>query len=65
MTANQTQVLMKRFDVKPKLAKGEKYELAKLLNVSDERIRVWYRNMRFKKKGQILLAEGEEYSAIN
>ena len=65
MTANQTQILMKRFEVKSKLEKAEKYELAKLLNVSDERIRVWYRNMRFKKKGQRLLAEGEEYSAIN
>ena len=65
MTANQSQILMKTFEDKPQLEKTEKYQLAKLLNVSEERIRVWYRNMHFKRRGQKLLPESEEYSAVN
>ena len=65
MTAKQTQILMKRFEEKPQLKKEEKYQLAKLLNVSEKRITVWFWNMRFKRRRQGLLAEGEGCSAVN
>ena len=65
MNEYQTEILMKRFEEKSRLEKEEKYQLAKLLNVSEERIRVWYRNMRFKRRAQGLPVECEEYSVVN
>ena len=65
MTAKQTQILMKRFEEKPQLKKEEKYQLAKLLNVSEKRITAWFWNMRCKRRRQGLLAEGEGCSAVN
>ena len=58
MTEHQTQILMKRFKERSQPKKAEKYQLAKWLNVSEERIRVWYRNLRFKRRGKGLPVEG-------
>ena len=60
MTANQAQILMKRFQAKPQLEKGEQHQLAKSLNVSEKRIEDWYSNTRFKRRRQGLLPEGED-----
>ena len=57
MTAKQTQILMKRFEEKPRLEEEEKYQLAKLLNVSEKSITMWFSNMRRKRKRQGLLSE--------
>ena len=59
MTAKQTQILMKRFEEKPRLEEVEKCQLAKSLNVSEKSITMWFSNMRRKRKRQGLLAECE------
>ena len=60
MTANQTQTLMKRFEAKPQLEKGEVHQLAETLNLTENRIVVWFNNARYKRRRKGLLAQGEE-----
>ena len=55
---------MKRFEEKPQLEEEEICDLAKLLNVSEKRIKVWFWHMRWKRRRQGLLAEGEGCSAL-
>ena len=53
---------MKMFQEKPYLEKEEKYQLAKLLNVSELKIRTWYKHRRRERRHAALLTgTGEEY----
>ena len=54
-TPDQKQVLMKRFQAKPYLEPGEKYQLAESLNTSDESIVNWFYVTRCKRRQKGLL----------
>ena len=45
-TARQKQILMNTFQAKPYPEIEEKYELAKLLNISKKRVDEWFYNRR-------------------
>ena len=62
ITPYQTQMLMKWFQVNPFLENEEKHQLAKSLNISEQRIQDWYRNKRYKRRQKGLLPKGEECS---
>ena len=49
LTSRQEQTLMKKFQAKPYLETKEKYELAKLLNISKERIATWFISRRCER----------------
>ena len=49
MSAYQIQILTKKFKSKPYLSRKEKFELAKLLNISNGKITDWFWKMRFSK----------------
>ena len=59
-TTYQTQTLMKRLQNKLYLEKGEKHQLAKLLDTSDVRIERWFNRRRTEIRQAGLLAKGEE-----
>ena len=61
LTPSQTQTLMKRFQNKPYLDKGEKHELANLLKISEKKLEKWFIDRRPQKKQRGLLVKGEEY----
>ena len=61
LTPNEIQALMKIFQNKPYLDKGEKHELANLLNRSEKRIDNWFIERRAQARQAGLLAKGEEY----
>ena len=50
---------MERFLVNEYLRKGEKCQLANLLNISQKRVEKWFRNMRHKRKAQGMLPKSE------
>ena len=56
-TPYQTEMLVKRFQAKPYLTKGEKYQLARSLNVSHSKIEHWFVSRRYRKRKQGLLGE--------
>ena len=62
MTTYQTQTLMNMFQDKPYLERGEKHQLARLLNISAGRIQKWYNNMRSKRRKAGLPGKCEECS---
>ena len=45
-TARQKQILMKAFQAKPYPKTEEQYEVAKLLNISNKRVKQWFINRR-------------------
>ena len=64
MKKNQKQTLFKTFQEKPYLDKKEKRQLARLLNVSERRIQLWYSNRRKDiRYEEFLTGTGEEWSA--
>ena len=60
LTPGQTQILMKKFQNKPYLDKGEKHQLASLLNVSEKKIEKWFIDKRAQGRQAGLLDKGEE-----
>ena len=46
LTSNQKKTLMKRFQANPHLESEEKCQLAKSVNISEERVAVWFYNKR-------------------
>ena len=55
----QKQILMERFHANEYLTKGERRELAMLLNTKEKRIAIWYANMRKRKVAEAMLSQGE------
>ena len=55
VTPYQKQVLVKRFQAKPYLERGEKHQLAESLNMSDESIVSWFDVRRRSTKRKRLL----------
>ena len=62
LTPSQAETLMKRFQRKPYLDKGEKHQLANLLNVSGKKIEKWFVDKRAQARRAGSLAKGEECS---
>ena len=60
LTPDQTKTLRKRFQNKPYLEKGEKYQLANSLNISAKKIEKWFLDRRARRRHAGLLAKGEE-----
>ena len=63
MSGYQAQVLMKHFQAKPYMKRGEKRQLARLFNTSERRIANWFGNMRRQKRKERLKSKGE-YSTV-
>ena len=59
MTEYQKKILMKMFHAKPYLKEAENYQLAQSLNISEQRIREWFHNMRTAKSQNRSLHIGE------
>ena len=62
MTKYQEQTLKERIENNPYLGKEEKHQLARLLNISEKRISMWFVNMRKARRITGLLAKGEKSS---
>ena len=60
LTPDQTQTLKKRFKEKPYLDKGEKCQLANLLQTTEKKIAKWFGDRRSQRRQAGLLAKGEE-----
>ena len=59
MKEDQLQILMERFRAKPYLGKGDKRQLAKSLNISEEKIRWWFNNRRVSMKAKTMESKSE------
>ena len=59
LTEYQSQILMERFQANPYLRKEEKCQLAESLNITKEKIKVWFDYRRSKAKTKSLLSKGE------
>ena len=59
MTEAQTQILMERFKAKKYLSKEEKRQLAKSLNITVNKVEIWFSNKRCKKVAQGMLNQSE------
>ena len=55
----QTQILMEKFQACPYLQYEEAVQLAKSLNISVDRIRMWFQNRRQKESKEGSMFEGE------
>ena len=59
MTPDQTQILVRRYEANPYLEREERHQLAQLLNVSEERIKRWFKDRRRKETKSGKLRDGE------
>ena len=59
MTPDQTKILLRRYEANPYLELEERHQLAKSLNISEERIKVWFGNRRKKQTRRGKLRDGE------
>ena len=59
MTKAQTQILMERFKAKEHLRKEEKFQLAKSLNFTIQKVDKWFNYMRRKKVAERMLNQSE------
>ena len=59
MTEAQTQTLMEIFKAKEHLRKGEKFQLAKSLNITVKKVDYWFNYMRRKKEAEGMLTQSE------
>ena len=59
MTEPQKKILMKMFHAKPYLKKAENYQLGQSLNISERRIKEWFRSIRKAKNRNRSLLIGE------
>ena len=55
---------MERFQANPYVRKEEKCELAKSLNITKEKIKVWFEYRRSKAKTKSLLSKGESVELV-
>ena len=62
LTEYQKMMLMKSFQANPYLEDDEMHQYARMLNLSEERIRMWYRHTRHNERQAGFLAKGEECS---
>ena len=66
LTTDQEQTLIKSFKAKPYLKRKEKEQLARSLNITEEKITRWYirrRHLR-KRAGLLNTPKSEKYSTI-
>ena len=59
VTKYDNQVLMKIFNINPYPQKEEIHQLAKSLVTSEKKIKRWFKNMRYQKKGNRELLKRE------
>ena len=59
MTPDQTQILVRRYEANPYLEREASHQLARLLNISEERIKHWFRDRRNRQRKSGKLRDGE------
>ena len=59
MTQYQTQTLLRRYEANPYLELEERHQLAQSLNITGERIRLWFVHRRYKQRKSGTLRDGE------